>query len=105
MAKKDQRNPVARAAIMRKGGVHEKCRTAKRQQQKRELEKTVSEYLAHDKTVADSDRFFLRVQPLLPALPQQRLAQSCLNLFKSLQRFNHKLNSFYIGYSHSTSCG
>ena len=57
MAKQHQRNPVARAAILRKGGVHEKGRTARRQQDKRELEKIVSEYLNYDKTVTDSDRF------------------------------------------------
>ena len=33
------RNHVATAAIMRKGGVHEKSRTAKRQQSKRQLRK------------------------------------------------------------------
>ncbi len=63
MAKQDQRNPVARAAILRKGGAHEKCRTAKRQHEKRELQKVVSNYLTEDKTVTDSDRFlFLRTK-------------------------------------------
>ncbi len=64
MAKKDQRNPVACAAILRKGGVHEKCRTAKRQQQKRQLEKIVTEYFTQDKTVIEDDRFFLLAQQL-----------------------------------------
>ena len=41
---RNHRNPVARAAILRKGGVHEKCRASKRQQQKRELEDAVSAY-------------------------------------------------------------
>ena len=41
---RNHRNPVARAAILRKGGVHEKCRTSKRRQQKRELEDAVSAY-------------------------------------------------------------
>ena len=40
----NQRNPVARAAILRKGGVHEKGRTSKRRQQKRELEDAISAY-------------------------------------------------------------
>lgn len=41
-----RRNPVALAAILRKGGVHEKSRKAKRQKQKRELRKTVSKAMA-----------------------------------------------------------
>ncbi len=36
-----RRNPVAQAAIMRKGGVHEESRKAKRQKQKRELCKMI----------------------------------------------------------------
>lgn len=41
-----KRNPVAQAAILRKGGVHEKSRKAKRQKQKSELRKTVSKAMA-----------------------------------------------------------
>ncbi len=36
-----RRNPVAQATIMRKGGVHEETRKAKRQKQKRELCKMI----------------------------------------------------------------
>ena len=36
------RNPIANSAIMRKGGVHEKTRKAKRQKLKRELRATLS---------------------------------------------------------------
>lgn len=39
------RNHVARSALLRKGGVHERSRSAKRQSVKRELEQTVSDYL------------------------------------------------------------
>lgn len=42
------RNHVARSALLRKGGIHERSRSAKRQSVKRELEKTVSEYLHCD---------------------------------------------------------
>ncbi len=35
------RNPIANSAIMRKGGVHEKTRKAKRQTLKRELRATL----------------------------------------------------------------
>ena len=45
MAKQHKGNPVARAAILRKGGVHEKSKTAKRQHSKRQLNKMVSDYL------------------------------------------------------------
>ncbi len=41
-----RRNPVAQAAILRKGGVHEKSRKAKRQKQKRELRNSVSKAMA-----------------------------------------------------------
>lgn len=41
---RNTRNPVARAAILRKGGVHEKCHTSGRQQQKRQLEDAVDDY-------------------------------------------------------------
>lgn len=41
-----KRNPVAQAAILRKGGVHEKSKKAKRQKQKTELRKTVSKAMA-----------------------------------------------------------
>ena len=41
-----RRNPVAQAAILRKGGVHEKSRKSKRQKQKRELRTTVSKAMA-----------------------------------------------------------
>lgn len=39
----ERRNWTARSAIMRKGGVHQKSRSAERQQQKRQLKKQVSE--------------------------------------------------------------
>ncbi|CAA6807625.1 MAG: Unknown protein [uncultured Thiotrichaceae bacterium] len=43
------RNHVARSALLRKGGVHERSRSAKRQSVKRELEDAVSDYLnLHD---------------------------------------------------------
>lgn len=42
------RNHVARSALLRKGGVHERSRSAKRQSVKRELEQTVSDYLKRD---------------------------------------------------------
>ena len=51
----NNRNPVARAAILRKGGVHEKCRTSKRQQQKRELEDAISAYYTSDEKDSDHD--------------------------------------------------
>jgi len=41
-----KRNPVAQAAILRKGGVHDKSRKTKRQKQKSELRKTVSKEMA-----------------------------------------------------------
>ncbi len=44
MGKQHKRNPVARATILRKGGVHEKGRTAKRQHQKRELNDLLDDY-------------------------------------------------------------
>lgn len=49
-----RRNPVAQAAIMRKGGVHKKSRKAKRQKQKRALRKMVSKAMA-----AYSGHFFV----------------------------------------------
>jgi len=49
-----RRNPVAQAAIMRKGGVHEKSRKSKRQKQKRELRKMISKAMA-----AYSGHFFV----------------------------------------------
>ncbi len=51
----NQRNPVARAAILRKGGVHEKCRTSKRQQQKRKLDDAVSAYYLSDDSSHHND--------------------------------------------------
>jgi hypothetical protein len=45
-----RRNPVAHAAILRKGGVHEKCRSSKRQSEKRKLDTLVSEYVTVTKT-------------------------------------------------------
>ena len=46
MAKQPKRgNPVAQAAIMRKGGVHEKSKSAKRQKSKRKLRNEVNQYL------------------------------------------------------------
>jgi len=41
-----KRNPVAQAAILRKGGVHEKSRKAKRLKQKSELRKSVNKAMA-----------------------------------------------------------
>ena len=41
-----KRNPVAQAAILPKGGVHEKSRKAKRFKQKSELRKTVNKAMA-----------------------------------------------------------
>ena len=49
-----KRNPVAMAAILRKGGVHKKSRKAKRQKQKRELRKMISKAMA-----AYSGHFFV----------------------------------------------
>lgn len=40
------RNPIANNAIMRKGGVHEKTRKAKRQKLKRDLRATLSKTLS-----------------------------------------------------------
>ena len=39
------RNHVARSALMRKGGVHEKSRSSHRHSQKRQLKSAVDEYL------------------------------------------------------------
>jgi len=36
-----RRNPVAQAAIMRKGGVHEESRKSKRQKQQRQLREMI----------------------------------------------------------------
>jgi len=41
-----RRNPVAQAAILRKGGVHENSRKSKRQKQKSVLRKEVSKAMA-----------------------------------------------------------
>ena len=41
-----RRNPIALAAILRKGGVHEKSRKAKRRNQKLKLRKEVSKAIA-----------------------------------------------------------
>jgi hypothetical protein len=41
MVKKKIRNPIARMAIMGKGGVHEKTAKAKRQQQKQALKNKI----------------------------------------------------------------
>ena len=49
MAKIKRRNPVAHTAILRKGGVHEKTRSAHRQKQKREMQKAVSDYACDKK--------------------------------------------------------
>ena len=43
-----RRNPVAMATILRKGGVHEKSRKAKRQKQKRDLRKMISKAMTTD---------------------------------------------------------
>jgi hypothetical protein len=51
MAKKQRHrriNPVARAPILRKGGVHEKSRSAKRQAEKRQLQKLIAQSGAGD---------------------------------------------------------
>ena len=44
-----RRNPIAQASILRKGGVHEKSRKAKRQKQKHELRKIVSKAMTTDR--------------------------------------------------------
>ncbi len=49
MAKIKRRNPVAHTAILRKGGVHEKSRSAGRQKQKHETKKAVTEYMSKEK--------------------------------------------------------
>ncbi|MCF6190479.1 MAG: hypothetical protein L3J51_08370 [Cocleimonas sp.] len=41
-----RRNPVAQAAILRKGGVHEKSRKSKRRSEKLKLRKEVSKAMA-----------------------------------------------------------
>ena len=43
---KKRRNPVAHAPILRKGGVHQKSRSAERQKQKRKLRQSISAYAA-----------------------------------------------------------
>ena len=43
---KKRRNPVAHAPILRKGGVHQKSRSAERQQGKRKLRQSLSNYAA-----------------------------------------------------------
>lgn len=51
MAKKQRHrriNPVARAPILRKGGVHTKSRSAKRQAEKRQLQKLIAQSGAGD---------------------------------------------------------
>ena len=52
---KKRRNPVAHAPILRKGGVHQKSRSGERQQDKRTLRKSVSEYTA---PLSGRDGFF-----------------------------------------------
>lgn len=49
------RNHIARSALLRKGGVHEKGRSAHRQADKRKLEKTVSDYLSNKETATAED--------------------------------------------------
>lgn len=39
--RQNRRNPVAQAAIMRKGGVHDKSNKAKRQKQKQQLKRNL----------------------------------------------------------------
>lgn len=39
----ERRNWAARSALMRKGGIHQKSRSAERQKEKRKLQKQVSE--------------------------------------------------------------
>lgn len=68
MTKKPKRgNPVAQAAIMRKGGVHEKSKSAKRQQSKRKLRKEVSQYLVADNKAGDQPNIYQ--SKLLPTFP------------------------------------
>ena len=47
-----RRNPVAQAAILRKGGVHEKSRKTKRQKQKRDLRKLISKAMDDTNSVS-----------------------------------------------------
>ena len=49
-----RRNPLATVALLRKGGVHEKSRSAARQADKRTLKKSVEKYTSGH----DDDRYF-----------------------------------------------
>jgi CRISPR/Cas system-associated protein Cas7 (RAMP superfamily) len=53
-----RRNPVAQAVIMRKGGVHQTSRSAKRQKDKRKLRKQVTEAIRQmtDSSITAMDR-------------------------------------------------
>jgi len=46
-----RRNPVALAAILRKGGVHKKSRKSKRQKQKRELSAILTKTLVNKRSL------------------------------------------------------
>ncbi len=60
MSKKPKRgNPIAQAAIMRKGGVHEKSKSAKRQKSKRKLRNEVNKYLVADNKAGDQPSLYL----------------------------------------------
>jgi len=50
------RNIVARTAMFRRAGVHEKSRTSKRQQQKRDIDNAIVDYL--NKEAPTSNRSF-----------------------------------------------
>jgi hypothetical protein len=54
------RNSIARAAILRKGGVHEKSRSAKRQNSKRKLRQEVNSYMV----TQYSDHFYDRINKM-----------------------------------------
>ena len=51
-------NPIARAPILRKGGAHQKSRSAERQAEKRELRKLINKAGAGDPGSADP-RFYV----------------------------------------------
>ena len=76
-------NPIARTLIMRKGGVHQKSRSAERQKEKRKLRKAVRNAMNNDKATRKKGRrpdlfpslframifLFLLFSPSLPAHP------------------------------------
>lgn len=59
-----RRNPIAQAAILRKGGVHEKSRKSKRQKQKSVLRKEVSKAMATYSGYSFVSSFLIKVMPL-----------------------------------------